>query len=260
MGHKRLGVLRKTKRWLSIVDALGKFALGTADISSIAQNTLRNVQGRFGNLSSDPSIHSAFEFLIHVSFAFQKNDPIKYLTENKILDRGELSLLKLARGALNYKNQEVTSHEYQTFARQAAIDAINNWYKNNLERGRSLFSDDIDSAAIFSKASNGSGFCELSRIYFSKLTERYLKYFLEREAAAKITNIKERDRFSTEIENHVNEISQHAFETAKIAQSFSAGWYNKNVKDSFPEESQINNFLSYALGKMKSELLREELK
>lgn len=260
MGHKRLGYLPKTKAWRLIVNELAAFALGKSEISSITQNTLQNIQGRFSNLSNDPSINSSFEFLLHVSFAFQKKDPIKYLIENKILDREELSLLKLARGAINYKNQEVVSHEYQTFARQAAIDAINNWYKDNLERGRSLFSDEIDSTAIFSKASNGSGFCELSRIYFSKLTERYLKYFLEREAATKITNIKERDRFSTEIEKHVNEISQHAFETAKITQSYAAGWYNKNVKDSFPEENEIKFFLSRSLGKMKSELLREELK
>ena len=259
MGHKRLGFLPKSKAWRLIVDELGAFALGASEISAITQNTLRNVQGRFSNLSNDPSIHSAFEFLLHVSFAFQKKDPIKYLIENKILDREELSLLKLARAATNYKSNEVVSHEYQTFARQAAIDAINNWYKSNLETGRSLFNNDIDSAAIFNKASNGSGFCELSRLYFSKLTERYLKYFLEREASIKITNISERDRFSKEIERHVSQISQHAFETAKITESFAAGWYNKNVKDSFPEERKIKGFISHALGKMKSELLREEV-
>ncbi|HSH67965.1 MAG TPA: hypothetical protein VLB84_19665, partial [Bacteroidia bacterium] len=180
--------------------------------------------------------------------------------EKKILDKEELSLIKLARGATKYKNDEVVSHEYQTFARQAAIDAINNWYKKNIERGQTFFSEGIDNEAVFRKASNGSGFCELSRLYFSKLTERYLKYFLEREASTKITNVNARERFSKELEEQVNQISQHAFETAKITESFAAGWYNKNVKGDFPEENEIKHFLNTSFGKMKSELLREEAK
>ncbi len=259
MGHKRLGALPKSKAWRLIVEELGWFALGASEISSIAENTLRNVQGRFSSLIDDPSINSAFEFLLHLSFAFRGNNPLKYLTDNKILDKEELTLLKLGRAATNYKNNEVVSQEYQTFAKQAVIDAINNWYKDNLESGRSLFSEDIDTKAIFNRASNGSGFCELSRLYFSKLTERYLKYFLEREAATKITNVSQRERFSTELEKQVNQISKHAFETAKITQSYAAGWYNKNAKDNFPEKNEIDNFLSYAISKMKSELLREEI-
>ena len=259
MGHKRLGYLPRSKAWKFIVEQLGGYSLGTTECSSIAQNTLRNVQWRYSNLTNDPSINSAFEYLVHVSIAFQKENPLKYLKENNILDKEELSLLKLARGALKYKSDEVVSHEYQTFARQAAIDAINNWYGNNLELGRSLFSENVDPVAVFHRASNGSGFCELSRLYFSKLTERYLKYFLEREAAAKISNINDRNRFSKEIENQVNEISLHAFETSKITQSFAAGWFNKNAKNEIPEAKEIKYFLRRAFGKMKSELLREEV-
>lgn len=260
MGHKRLGWLPKSKIWRDIVDELGSFALGLKDVSAIANHTLREVQDRYTELRNDPSIQSAFEFLLQVSFAFQKEDPLKYLTENKILDNKELSVLKLARAATNYKNNEVVSHEYQSFARQAAVDAINNWYKDNIERGQTLFNEGIDSSQIFSKAANGSGFCELSRLYFSKLTERYLKYFLEREASAKITNLSTRKKFSSEIENQINQISKHAFETAKITQSYSAGWFNNNARGKFPEEKEIKGFLSYALGKMQSELLREEAK
>jgi len=260
MGHKRYGHLKKTKAWRLIVNELAGFAAGTSEISAIAQKTLQEVQDRYSNLKNDPSINAGFEFLVHVSLAFQQENPLKYLAEKKILDKEELSLIKLARGATKYKNNEVVSHEYQTFARQAAIDAINNWYKQNIERGRSLFSEGIDSKAIFYKAANGNGFCELSRLYFSKLTERYLKYYLEREAAVKINNVNDRNRFSKELEKQVNQISQHAFETAKITESFAAGWYNKNVKNTFPEENEIKYFLSRSFGKMKSELLMEEEK
>jgi len=258
LGHERLGVLPKTIAWRLIVNEMSGYALGASQISSIAKNTLQQVQRQFNSLENDPSIKSAFEFLLQVAYAFQKNDPLKYLIDNKVIESKELSVLKLARAINNYKKEEVISKEYQTFARQAAIDAINNWYYNNLERGQNLFTEGIDSESIFRKAADGSGFCELSRLYFSKFTERYLKYFLEREASAVITNLKERKRFNEEIEKHINQISKHAFETSKITQSFAAGWFNKNVKDNFPEDRKVRGFLSRALGKMKGELLQEE--
>jgi hypothetical protein len=258
VGHKRYGYLPKSKIWREIVDSLGDYSLGRAEISEIAKSTLRQIQTQYNNLKNDPSINAAYEYLIQVSLAFKKDNPLKYLTENKIIDREELSLLRLAKGAIKYKSEEVTSHEYQTFARQAAIDAINNWYKDNIERGRSLFSEEIDSNAIFRKTARADGFCELSRLYFSKLTERYLKYFLEREASSRISNVNERERFSNAIKKQVDDISKHAFETAKITESFSAGWFNNHVKDNVPKDYEIKNFLSTSFGKMKSELLREE--
>lgn len=261
MGHKRLGWLPKTKPWQIIVAEMGKYALGRAEISSIAKNTLQNVEDRFSKLSNDPSIQTSFEFLLHLACAFRQEKPLKYLTDNKILEREEISLLKLGRAANNYKKEEeIASHEYQTFAKQAAIDAINNWYNDNSERGRSFFDNGVDTLAVFSKVGNGNGFCELSRLYFSKLTERYLKYFLERNASAKITDLNTRKEFSLEIEKHVNDISKHAFETAKITQSFSAGWYYNNAVNNFPKENEVKGFLDYALTKMKSELLVEKQK
>lgn len=78
MGHKRYGYLPKSKIWREIVNSLGDYPLGNTEISSIAQNTLRNVQSRYSNLRNDPSINASFEFLVQVSLAFQKSNPLKY--------------------------------------------------------------------------------------------------------------------------------------------------------------------------------------
>ena len=127
-----------------------------------------------------------------------------------------------------------------------------------MEQGEGLFNSELNAEAIFSRAARGDGFSEISRMYFSRITERYLKYFLDREASTKLTNIQDRKRFSDEITTYINAISKHAFETSKITQSYSAGWFNKYANENFPQKRQIRNFLSYAFGKMKSELLREE--
>ncbi len=259
MGHERLGILPRTKVWQIIVGEMAGFAAGEYEASEIAKNTLFNVRKQFKNLENDPSIKTSFEFLIKLSHAFQKQDPLKYLTENGILEKEELSLIKLGSAVKKYKPAEVRSKEYQTFAKQAAIDAINNWYLANIERGRSLFHEGVDPKEVFLKSSGGDGFCEISRLFFSKVTERYLKYFLEREASTVIKNVKERNRFNEEIENHINDISKHAFEISKITESFAAGWFNKNVKEDYPEEHKIRGFLSYAFEKMRTELLQEEI-
>lgn len=258
MGHKRLGYLPKSKRWRDIVYEIGEYTAGDEhQLAKITNETLKSVQSRFNKFDNDPSIQAAFEFLLKLSIAFRKNDPIEYLKKSGILDSDKITLLKILRGAQKFKKEEVVSFEYQTLAKQSIVDAINTWYMQNLEYGVSLFSDTVEADIIFRKAGTAEGFCEISRLFFAKLTERYLKYFLEREASAVIQNIEDREKFSEDIEKHVNNISKHAFETAKITQSYTAGWYNKNAINKTPDKGMIANFISYALGKIKSELVQE---
>ncbi|MCZ7641337.1 MAG: hypothetical protein M5U12_37945 [Verrucomicrobia bacterium] len=105
---------------------------------------------------------------------------------------------------------------------------------------------------------HGSGFCELSRLFFGKLTERYLNYFLERAASVTCPSLEHREQFQDGIRSHVDAVSKQAFETAKITQSFAAGWFNGHARDRVPTEREIEGFLSVAFGKMRDELRREE--
>ena len=260
MGHKRYGYLPKSDVWRAIVSEMSAFSSISNNSKTVATNTLKQVINRFAAFEKDPSIQSSFENLLKFSFAFQKDDPITYLNQQNLLPGKKLSLMQIIRAVNKIKHPEINSLENQTFADQAVIDAINTWYLHNLERGNTLFNEEVDVKAIFNKASTGSGFCELSRLFFSKFTERYLKYFLEREASAVITGLQERIKFNEAIRKYINKISTHAFETAKITESYSAGWYNKNTKNTYPAEKEIKGILSYAFTKMKSELLEEEKK
>ena len=150
------------------------------------------------------------------------------------------------------------SKEYSTFAVQSMIDTISEWSQKNQLQQRLIFDYNKDSFSTWQKASNGNDFCELSRIFFSNFTARYLKYFLEREASSRIQSLSDRENFSKKLEAHVQDISKHAFETAKIAQSFAAGWYNLHAKDKIPSDDKLRDFLAFAFKKLNSELLREE--
>lgn len=259
MGHKRYGYNRKTTPWITLVKELDNFSSDNNDVTAIATQTLKNVQNRFDRLEEDPSIYASFEYLLELSNAFQKANPLEYLKQNGIFDENELSVIKLGRGLKKYKNEEVVSKEYQTFARQAGVDALSKWYKENIDSGVTLFNDGVDNELVFSKIASAGKFSDLTRYYFASFTERYLKYYLERSASSTITNINAREQFSTELEKHVKDISLHALETTKITQSFVAGWHNKFAKGVQPSRREIKKFLSFSFQKMKGELLREEI-
>lgn len=256
MGHERVGTLPKTKRWRSIVTQIASSSNADFDVSALAGQTIRNVRHRFHDIQQDEGTQSAFTFLVQLAVFSQADD------ENAFSDLlgaspDKATPLKLAAALRRYSSAADKSLEYSAIAEGAAIDALALWYDHNRPQTQSLFESFDSPYSIWQKTGNGAGFCELSRLFFSKYVERYLNYFLEREASQVLPTVEHRNHFKREIEAHVNDVSQHAFETAKITQSWAAGWFNKNAVDGMPSNEDVNAFLSYAFGKLRAELMRE---
>lgn len=260
MGHERVGYLPKTKKWSSIVEEISLFSEANNNVAEISRQTTKNVRSRFHNIEADAGVQSAFEFLVLLSVLPKQEDWQGYLKKQRIEISDNFSLIELAQAAKGYIEKYQESKEYGTFARQALIDTISEWATSRSVQKNLFFDANQNPLEVWAPSANGAGFCELSRSFFSKFTERYLKYFLERETAIRINNIFDLSAFNTNLEKHIAEISQHAFETSKITQSFAAGWYNKNVKDTLPNRNKIKGFLGIAFGKLNSEILREENK
>jgi hypothetical protein len=258
MGHERVGYLPKTQRWRTVVETIGNFNSQKDNVKEIAVQTTKNVRNRFRDIEEDKGVFAAFKYLIALSHSSKLPNQEAFLLQHGIkLPRG-FNIFDLTQSIQNYVSKNIQSKEYSTFATQSMIDTVSAWTKANQVQQTLFFDSDSSTSDVWRKAANGASFCELSRLFISKFTERYLKYFLEREASSSIKNVYERSQFNHKLEQHVNEISQHAFETSKIVQSFSAGWYNGYVKDKLPDDKKIRGFLSFAFQKMNSELLREE--
>ena len=260
MGHERIGILPKTKQWRNVVQNISEFSFENNNISDIAQSTIRNVRIKFDLIHKDSGIQSAFEFFVILTAVSKFNNPQEILSKKGIYLPKDFNPLQLAKSINEWISNNQGSLEYAAFASQSAIDTISEWYRKSQTNQSSLFDFGKNPFEVWQNAANGAGFSDLSRIFFSKFTERYLKYFLEREASAYSSSIASRENFNRQLEKHVKEISKHAFETTKITQSFAAGWYNKNLKDEIPSRRKIAGFLSVAFGKLKGELLREEVK
>lgn len=257
MGHERIQHLPKSRKWRDIVREISEFSGDPSEAKAIAARTATNVQSRLRAMAADPGVVAAFQFLVSLA-TFSVSSKHEQGLRRYGLDLGSdpspLSIATVLRSVVRENRQ---SGEYASLAEAAAGDAIVDWYAQEQQEGTPLFESIPKAISVWSKAGTGTGFCRLARSFFAHLTTRYLSYFLDREASAAIGNIEVRDRFQSEVRNHIADVSNHAFETAQIAQSFAAGWFNKHAVAQPPEKDAIARFLNVAFGKIREELLRE---
>ncbi len=258
MGHERVGFLPKTKKWTDLVKQMGEVYSSDVSIASVATQVLKNVQKQYETLFRDDSVKTIFAFLVAFSRACRFSNPRDELKASGIPISDQPTLLAIIKALQDHVPVLESTSEYGQLAVAAAGDAVGQWYTQNATAQLPLFKASEGFLESLNKLGNGSGFCELSRLYFGRLTERYLNYFLDRAASATFQDIQQRERFQQDIHSHVDDISKHAFETAKITQSFAAGWFNAHARDQIPNEREIEGFLSLAFGKLRDELRREE--
>lgn len=255
MGHERVGALPRTRPWRKVVAQIADASGSDKEVADIAEATLRNVRNRLQRVQEDQGVQAAFKFLLCLinarpSTARPSSElPNVDLTSNP-------SLLQIVVNLHQWVDQQRQSQEYAEIVKRAASDTVAIWSeKQALQPG--LIGGPVTAEEIWRRAANPAGFCEVARVFLAKFTERYLKYFLDREASAASHAVHRRDEFSSQLAGHIDVVSQHAFETAKIAQSFAAGWYHQHARGEIPSDVEISRFLSLAFSKIREELLRE---
>jgi hypothetical protein len=258
MGHERVSYLPKTKRWNDLVREIQSLSLSKQSVAPVATQTLKNIHRQYETLAKDEVVQKVFKFLVSFSYACRFQDVQAQLLSYGIRVPTQPTLLSVVKALHEYVPRQEAISEYGQLATAAAADAMGQWYKQHITVQLPLFHPSPVFFDSWKAVGNGAGFCELARLYFGKLTERYLNYFLDRVASATFPSIQQREQFHHEIQAHIDDISKHAFETAKITQSFAAGWFNKNTRERIPDSKEIEGFLAIAFGKLRDEIRREE--
>lgn len=255
MGHERTGALPRTLRWRTVVEQISGADISEVVATELADLTLHNVRRRFEGLADEGSIQAAFRFLIALAVASRSNTPNDALEQGfGIHVEGQPSPLALAK-AFQLSLDGYPNSEKSDLAAKALADALAQFSRDPRFLQEHIFG--VSPWDTWREADSGAGFCDLSRLYFSNLTERYLRYFLDREASALLGDPQRVTDFRQQLRATVDSISRHAFETSKITQSYAAGWFQKNVKSGMPASGEIRGFLSFALHKIREELRRE---
>jgi hypothetical protein len=258
MGHERVGLLPKTKKWNDLVRQVGSVYTSEFPVASIAATTLQNVRKRYEALFRDDTVKEVFAFLVTFSRACRFPNTSNELKNSGIFMSEQPTPLSIIKALHQRVPKHEATSEYGQLALAAAADAIGQWHKQHSTIQMPMFKPSPEFFESWRDLGKGAGFCELARLYFGKLTERYLNYFLDRAASAKLPNIQQRDRLQHDIKKYIDDISKHAFETAKITQSFAAGWFTAHTREGLPDPQEIEGFLAIAFGKLRDELRREE--
>lgn len=254
MGHERIGFLPRTKQWQELLEDLGDVGTAADAVPKLAHRTLHLVHRRFDRLEQDKGLQAAFSFLLALCTQGPKShDPS---SAPSIDLHQNPSPLEIARRLNAWIDANTQSSEYAELAKRSGADAISYWTRKRSIQ-KELFDVHQTAAQVWGSAANGAAFSEITRVFFGKILERYLRYFLEREASAQFRRIEDREAFSTNLTLHVDSIARHAFEASKITQSFAAGWYNKNARDATPTRREERGFLSHSLSKLRQEVQRE---
>ena len=256
MGHERVGALPRTKRWQDVVDGIVDAAAVDGDVRGLANATLENVRSRLLAIHGDAGFVASFQFLLGLALSASPGVDRASLGELGVDLEGNPSPLKLASALGQYVANNRQSAEYAEIARKAAVDVISVWTEQQT-RQLSFTGEHEQTSEVWRRASDGRGFCEVARLFFGKFVERYLNYFIGREASSHLATTEDRERLARRLADHVDDVSHHAFETARITQSFAAGWFNRHARDGMPTADEISGFLSHSVGKLHEELLRE---
>jgi hypothetical protein len=259
MGHLRTGGIPKTRKWQDVVSSIkSSSGIGEIPYGEIAEKTLDASNAFFRKLPYDEFFQCCFQFLVTLSIAGRDKDFNKSAKNLGIFIKGKatkINLSKALRDWIEFKQPKTYNSEIAILARKATADTIASWISENTDYGQSkLFEVEEDPYMPWRVASRGKGFCGLARNFFSNFTFRYLNYFLSRTANANLKTYDERRRFNDAISKNSEKVAQHAFETTKLVQSYSAGWFNKySKKDSPPSFNEIKGFLIYSLEKLREE-------
>ena len=264
MGHLRIGSLPRTKKWSAVVSAIGEISgVSDSSYSEIAKKTLDASNKSLRQLPGDLALQKCFQFLVALSVAGKSTDVYLSARELGLKIEGKptkLQLTKSLRSWLSELNPTTYNPEFASLARKATADTIAAWINEHSETPQlDLFPKLDDPYKPWRDAARARGFCDLSRKFFTNFTRRYLNYFLSRTASSQLKTLKEREKFSSAINRNTKLIATHAFETSKLVQSFSAGWFNKHASEQkVPSLEIIQGFLSYSFEKIREEFRRQQ--
>ena len=171
--NEGVGALSHSKRWRDVVAQLAESSGSREDVAAIANAILKNVRIRFRNIHLDNGVIAAFQCLVALPKSASAEDINANSISPKIDFEGNPSTLKLIVQLRAWLESQKDSNEYAVIAMKASADAISRWSAEQSQQA-TLFTSSVDASEIWQRADSGAGFCEVSRLFFSNFTERYL--------------------------------------------------------------------------------------
>lgn len=216
MASKSLGPFPKSLHWRQILDV---------DAQEADASIMRLISEYQGLVMDESALH-AITFLVAMVVCSREKSPHQCLSERYgIRVEGPPVHERLVQAINDYIVEDCP-------AKSAAQTTLVELAARPPE---SLF-EESDPSKVW-REYDGSSFCDLAKLFFSKLNEQY--FAAEAPAANKA------------------DVKRFAWEMSLITRSFSARWFNACARYEMPELGSIRWYLGHCLGKIELELERE---
>lgn len=254
MGHNRLPRLPATRAWNEVASLVTTGSPSSEVVASAA----RAARKTFTNAIDDPVYADAVALLVTIARAGRDNDFVTNLRRNGLAVETEPDLMGLLEAVGKRLDAAGTdgaeTSDVGDLARRALLGTLYASFGRELP-GLFLAPDDLTRAAR--SFSNPTGFSELARSFFTRMTSDTLSYWLDRMMGAQIGegrrfhHADDRDAFDIALK-------QFSSETTRIIKEFSAGWYAKNAMSRSAEKT-VNSraYAAVAFRKIHDELQRK---
>ena len=256
MGHVRVGKLPKIRGWKQVIALLDS---GDSSSSEVAAATAKAAKDFFAQKNTDPSLVFSYWLLTQIT-SRAKNDNFIEDIKQIGLDMSQVesgldflgSVASCTRSQIKVRGETFPLSEFaQLSLREVLTETIG-------QQCQSLFgTTQKDVILACQKYSRPNQFAKLSRLYFSKVLNRCIQFFVSKESPNKIgadrkfKDISDLSDFNTALE-------AYCYQSAKIVEDFAGGWYSKRNWQGEISEQDATGFVAVAMEKLRAEIAREE--
>jgi hypothetical protein len=256
MGHIRLGTLPHTRQWRQVLDLLG----GGAGTPEVAAATMAAAQGGLAAGAKDPALLHTVWLLAQVPLAARGPDFVDKLRSLGLRVSDAPSLLEVVGAFTGAVDEHIRRNGGRTdLGEMAQMAAAETLTALGAARTTSLFettSADVEGA--FRSLSTPAQFSTLAQEYFTRLSTRYLSYFLSRTLSnyvggeSRFKNIEDHSRFNEALRLHCRQAT-------RIIEEFSGSWFSKTkFLEGDITRQKAAGFVHVAMKKLRSQLAKTE--
>lgn len=252
MGHVRLGRLPRTRKWNQVIALLS----GGASAKEIAAATSSAAEKDMLRASQDPAFVHAFWLLTQIPLLARQKD-FGVALRGIGLDVGDrpglVEIIAAVSDAVDVHARTVGGRtDVGEMAQLSAVESLTAVAGRELP---GLFGPTHEEVrAAFAGLATEKQFSVLARDFFSRLTRRYLGYYLSRELSNHVgTNA----RFHSVAEHAEFEqaLDLHCRESSRILKEYSGEWFSKtNYYEGGINAKKAGSFAYVAFKKMRGEL------
>ncbi len=257
MGHRRLGRLPKTIGFKKLMALLGA---QERDVATVAELTTKETKKKLEELAEDPVINYCHWLLTRIAWVSRRDDFADCLRSVGIEVPSDALAVHFVSRVADHVSNEIQKRKATSVFSDMAEQALRQTLTETIsEKSRTLFGTRLtDVQAACKTYSTQSGFGHLSRRFYANLMSRYVNYFVQRELSNRVSpgtlgDISVNSAFTVQLSNY-------CWQSAKIIEDFSGGWYSLHSWEKKGEisENDVRPFTAYALKKIRMELAREE--